>query len=170
MTNPPRKGNGKAIQWIRQHATYQGDDCVSWPFKGANGYGIFGYLGHPYYAHRFMCELTHGAPPAPEYEASHSCGNGHLGCTNPRHLSWKTPSQNQLDRRTHGNPNSWGGRGKVTLAQAAEIRALRGKKTQTEIAKMYGLTQPAVSFIQLGKRQTKETRWNRPLNPNGETP
>lgn len=161
MTNNPRKGKGAAVQWLRDHADYTGDDCLRWPFRsGTNGYGMFSYLGQAYYAHRFMCELANGPPPAPEYEASHSCGKGHLWCTNPRHLSWKTPSQNQLDRRAHGNPNSWAWRGKVTPEQVAQIRALRGKMIQAKIAKMFGLTQPAVSFIQLGKRWAKETpRW-----------
>src|SRR5437879_1542174 len=114
MSNPSTKGNGAAMAWIVAHVNYQGDDCLPWPFSRLNGYGRGGHNGTPFYANRMMCEKAHGPPPTPEHEAAHSCGNGPQGCTNPRHLSWKTPSANQLDRAEHGNPNSWGWRGKIT--------------------------------------------------------
>jgi hypothetical protein len=130
------KGNGKAIQWIRDHQDYEHKDwCLMWPFYRLRGYGSFGYLGKSYYAHRFMCELVHGKPPTPDHQAAHSCGNGHLGCVNPHHLSWKTQSENQLDCREHGTQakNKRGTRGKLTMAIADQIRALKGVKLQWQI-------------------------------------
>lgn len=125
------KGNGKTIQWIRDHQAYQHDDwCLMWPFSRTRGYGTFVYLGKGYYAHRFMCELVHGEPPTPAHQAAHSCGNGHLGCVNPKHLAWKTQSENQLDCREHGTQakTDTGNKGRLSLALADEIRALKGIK------------------------------------------
>lgn len=149
MSNPPNRGKGAAIRWIRDHAGYQGDDCLMWPFRGPNGYGVFGYLGKQYYAHRYMCELVKGPPPTPEHEAAHSCGRGQFGCVNPCHLSWKTPSDNQRDRRLHGTKSS-GGRGRLTDEQAAQIRALRGAMPQREIAAMFNTSRANVSLIMTG--------------------
>lgn len=146
MTNSPNKGRGAAIQWLRAHVGYRSDDCLTWPFGGCNGYGHLGWNGRQHYAHRLMCEFAHGPAPTPEHEAAHSCGRGQHKCVNPFHLSWKTPSDNQYDRRQHGT-KSGGGRGKITDDQAAQIRALRGVKPQREIAEMFGISRANVSLI-----------------------
>lgn len=144
-------GNGAAYRWLMEHVDYDGVGCLIWPFMLTNGYGQFGYLGERYYAHRYMCELVCGPPPTADHEAGHLCGRGHEGCVHPKHLSWKTPSENQRDRASHGTKNTWGQRGKLTLEQIDQIRALKGKKTQKEIAALFGISRSNVSFILLGK-------------------
>lgn len=151
------KGKGKAVTWLREHASYQGDDCLIWPFSLTNGYGTFSYLGETHYAHRFMCELIHGPAPSPEHEASHECGNGHCGCVHPKHVFWKTKSENQADRAKHGRKAN-GYQAKITLEQAAQIRALRGKHTQQELADMFGCSRANISLIQNTSARTKN-RW-----------
>jgi hypothetical protein len=143
-------GQGQAIKWIREHTNHEGVDCLWWPFsRQPTGYGHFGYLGDHYYAHRYMCELVNGPAPTPGHEASHTCGKGKAGCVHPKHLEWKTPSGNQLDRREHGTKNDawWGQRGKLTREQRLQIFALKGHKTQREIAKQFGVTFQNVSHI-----------------------
>ena len=135
-----------------------------WPFSTVRGYGRFGYLGKGYYAHRFMCELAHGTPPSEDHQAAHSCGNGHMGCVNPRHLAWKTKSENQFDCRDHGThaKTNAGNRGKLTMQMADEIRALKGIKLQWQIAEEYKISESAVSDIWLGRtwaRPSKITHW-----------
>lgn len=156
MTNriPPNKNKGDGIEFLRRHVMHDGDDCVMWPLyrEPRRGYGIIGYLGRTHKAHRLMCELAHGAPPFPGAEASHSCGNGHLGCVNPKHLSWKTRSENQQDRKKHGTA----GRGdirryKLTLQDVSEIRALLPTTTTQDIAERFGVTRSNIRQIQLGK-------------------
>lgn len=144
---PDTKGKGRAIKWLRAHIGYTGDDCLKWPFSTVDGYGNFGHLGQHCYAHRTMCELVNGPAPSPSHEAAHSCGNGNEGCVNPRHLSWKTKTGNQLDRVAHGNFKK---RTKLNETQAAEIRALKGKMPQREIARLYGISRPNVSLIHTG--------------------
>lgn len=146
MTNPPHKGQGAAIKWLRDHLHFSGDECLPWPFtRLKNGYGRFGYNAEHFYAHRYMCEMVHGPAPSPIHQASHSCGRGHDGCLNPRHISWKTPSGNQLDRRAHGTSKRCGR--KLTPIQRRQIVALKGQKTQREIAVMFGITFQNVSHI-----------------------
>jgi hypothetical protein len=148
------KGQGKCYQWLQDHLGYDGDYCLIWPFyRNPNGYGQLGYLGEDHWAHRFMCELANGPPPTPEHEAAHSCGNGKGGCAHPKHLSWKTKTENLLDCREHGTHSRHfdGNRGRLTDDQVAGIRALKGKKTQVEIAFTFGVSEPTVRDIFLGR-------------------
>lgn len=142
-----RKGKGAAIAWLREHVTYQGDDCLTWPFSVNRGYGHFGFEGRLHKAHRFMCELMHGPAPSAQHHAAHECGRGHLGCVNPRHLSWKTSSENAIDRRLHGAPE--GSKGQIpalTNEQVAEIRALKGRLSQVKIAQKFGVSRGCVEY------------------------
>lgn len=153
MPRKPRstKGQGRGIAWLIAHKDHAGEECLKWPFGGANGYGTHGHNGKLCYAHRTMCELVHGAAPSPTHEASHSCGLGHLGCVNPKHITWKTPSENQRDRAKHGT-KATGPFGKINDEIAQRIRELRGVKTQQEIGLMFGISRAAVSLIQNGNR------------------
>lgn len=146
--------------WIVSHVSYAGDDCLKWPFGGTNGYGVLKFQGEMVYAHRLMCDLVHGPSPSPEHQASHSCGNGHLGCVNPRHLSWKTASENQQDRIAHGRAgNGW--LGKITQKEADEIRSLKGKVTQKRLAEIYGITRSSISAIHTGNAWTGPNKYTR---------
>lgn len=149
--SPVTRGHGKGIRLLREIAIYTGDDCVIWPYSRTRGYGTFGFDGKIHYAHRFMCELVNGPAPA-GHEAAHSCGNGHRGCITPKHLSWKTPVENQADRKVHGTAKKPGSaRYKLTAEQVAEIRALKGTKTHAEIAAVYGCTRENIGAILRGK-------------------
>lgn len=155
--SPANKGKGAAIQWLKDRAAYSGDKCLIWPFSTTRGYGRFGHNGKGHYAHRYMCALMHGNAPTPDHQAAHSCGNGHKGCVHPQHLSWKTQSENQLDRRQHGTTrrNIRGRPGSLTLAQVEQIRALASTKTQDEIAAMFDTVRGNVQLILAGKTKTR---------------
>lgn len=148
-----KRGEGQGIKWLREHVSYRGDDCLPWPLSkdGRVGRGRVGWNGKHYWAHRLMCVLAHGEPPTPKHQTAHSCGKGHEGCVNPRHLSWQTNSENQLDRYRkhggkHGNPN--GQRGRVTREQIDRMRALKGKRTQVAIAVDEGVSLGTVQYYQ----------------------
>ena len=149
------KGQSYVKDWINAHVAYAGDDCLIWPFsKNWNGYGHVGAGGGKIvYAHRMMCSLAHGEPPTPKHQAAHSCNNGHGGCVNPRHITWKTNRENMFDRRAAGTitKRRWNRYGLVTIDQCAEIAALKGKMNQREIAARFGISPQHVSTIQLGR-------------------
>lgn len=160
VTENNQPGQGKGIAFLRALLDSAPPTCVTWPMSRdpSNGYGRLGVNGKNYWAHRLMCELAKGPAPSAGHEATHSCGNGKLGCVNPRHLDWGTRSRNQLDRRFHGT-KARGGRGvrrKLTPEKVAEIRALKGLKTQREIAAKFGVSDATIRDIYSGKS------WKRP--------
>ena len=98
-----RAPNGAAVAWIFEHLSFSGDECLIWPFRrGETGYGRVRWEGKQRNVSRIVCGLVNGEPPSPEHQAAHSCGNGRGGCANPKHLTWKTPQENQADRLVHG--------------------------------------------------------------------
>lgn len=155
MTDIPLYRKGKAYRWLAAHVGYESDDCLVWPFHTRwNGYGGVKYAGKIGYPHRLMCIWTHGEPPSPEFQAAHSCGNGSKGCVNPRHLSWKSPQANMLERRQHGTAyrkQHWSKKEpKTTPEQVIAIRELKGKLNQRVIAKLFDTSYQNVSVIQRG--------------------
>lgn len=89
--------------------SYEGGDCIDWPYaKIPAGYGQVWFEGKLELVTRLLCRIKNGPPPGEGYDAAHSCGNGHLGCSNHNHLSWKTRKENVADMKRHGTDNHWG--------------------------------------------------------------
>lgn len=158
MAAPHNKGKGHGIKWVRDHISYTGDDCLIWPWSKRRGYAVVCMDGKQPFVSRLMCEIIYGPPPTPKHEAAHSCGHGHLGCANPKHVSWKTRTDNQRDRRAHGTAGKAGSshlRFKLTLEQVAEIRALEGTASMEALGARFGVT-PA-NIAKILKRKTWRT-------------
>lgn len=146
-----------AIDWLHKHSTHSGDECLPWPFAiGADGYGRVHTpkTGSLTTASRLMCIFAHGEPPSPRHEAAHKCGKGNEACTNPEHIYWATPTENQGDRVLHATSNrgerQW--KAKLTAADVIEIRRLLGSITQTEIAKRFNVDISHISDIKRRKK------------------
>ena len=150
-----RRGKGRGAQWIFDHVGYRGDDCLKWPFSIDKrvGRGTLGYMGRIMWAHRFMCELAHGLPPTGKPQASHNCGNGHLGCVNPRHLEWKSNQENCVDKSLHGRAQGRAGKKELKPAEIAEIKSLKGTMTQMAIADRFGVSLSCVQYHLHGKER-----------------
>lgn len=127
---------------------YTGTDCLLWPF---NHY--IRINGRSRIIFRVVCERTRGSAPSPRHHAAHSCGNGHLMCVNPHHLSWKTPRQNEADKLIHGTRV----RGeklhlsKLTEREVLEIKSRLGREKQRDIACSFNISESVVSQIKKGK-------------------
>lgn len=136
--------------WLHQHVRHEGSDCLEWPFSmNTDGYGRFKKNQKAFAAHRTMCELAHGAPPFAGAVAAHSCGVSK--CVNPNHIRWATPKENTADKLIHGTA-SIGERSsfaKLTAAQVIQIR--NDPRSQSTIAREYGVQQAAISKIKLGR-------------------
>ena len=149
------KREGRGLLFLRNLLISAPPDCVIWPMfrDKSNGYGRLGVDGEIPWAHRYMCELAHGPAPGPGYEATHSCGNGHGGCVNPRHLSWGTRTRNQLDRRFHGTKSrgGWQHRPKLTPVDVIQIRKYDGPLTQARLAQIFGVTDATIRDVRSGK-------------------
>lgn len=144
------KGKGNGIAFLRAHLGHQGDGCVIWPMSVVRGYGMLGYNGGKFKAHRLMCTMVHGEPPE-GYEAAHECGNS--ACVNPKHLTWKTHADNQQDIIRHGRNKLHGCRWtpRLTPAQAAEIRRLKDVKSQDVLAAEFGVRRETIRAIHQGR-------------------
>lgn len=130
--------------------TYQNDDCLIWPFhRDAYGYGKVTKDGRLHSVHRLLCEIINGPPPGPKDEAAHNCGNGAMGCCNPKHVRWDSRTGNQFDRIEHGTSNRGSNHGlsKLDEDSVKQILALRGSKSQSKIAAQFGVSQPAINAI-----------------------
>ncbi len=131
---------------------FTSDVCLRWPF-GTNsaGYGHFTVSGRWVLAHRVVCERANG-PSQPSQEAAHSCGNGHEGCVNPRHLSWKSRSGNAADMVRQGR--SLRGRkhpGSKLTEDAVRFILNNPGLRPCDIGPMFGVSPSAVSQVRRGK-------------------
>lgn len=153
----PTKGDahqGEGLRWINDHAAYAGDDCIAWPFgKKSRRYGAVKFRGAMRTASRVMCIIAHGDPPYAEMQAAHSCGNGHLLCMNPRHLSWKTSKDNYQDAVNHGSSTRGErvGSAKLTELEVRKIKAIGRSIPQAAVAEMFGVDRTCISLILRGK-------------------
>ena len=142
---------GTAQNWIKENLTPETEGCIFWPFgRFADGYGAVELGGKKQRVHRYICAAVHGAPPPGKIDAAHSCGNGHLGCVNSRHLRWATRRENIADAVSHG---SWpmgerGSQAKLTNEQAALILSLRGSgRLQKDVAREFGVSRELIGRI-----------------------
>ena len=144
----------KPLDFVRHAIAFEGDDCLIWPFyRMRDGRPQVRFQRRTQYVSNIVCLLAHGPQPA-KHETAHVCGNGHLGCVNPKHLYWATREQNMADRVRHGGGNGRerNGNAKLTERDVEEMRSLKGKLTQRQIADRFGIRQPAVSRILSGAR------------------
>lgn len=130
------------------------DECINWPFsRNAKGYGRHRVNGRRVAAHKVVCEMVNGPQPTKDHVCAHSCGKGHLGCVNPRHLRWATHKENHADRIKHGTSprGENNGNAKMTEATVRKVKAMLGKATQHQIAEALGVSRSAVRDIKVGK-------------------
>ena len=141
----PNKGH--ILHWLKGISLLEVDFCIPWAFsKYPTGYGQFKYKNIRG-AHRVMCVVAHGKPPTLKHEAAHACGR--RDCVNPRHISWKTPSDNRKDKLLH-NTHVRGERNhkaKLTEADVRYIKRMRGIITGRALAERYGVTPALISRI-----------------------
>ena len=143
------ENRGKPLKFFNSALSYRGDDCLIWPYAKSHGYGMMRRDSKYRAVHRLVCESIHGAAPSPKHQAAHSCGNGNLGCINPRHLRWATRIENAADTIIHGTHNR-GERcanAKLSSHDVIEIRAMAGTMTHKEISKMFGVGRQTVTDI-----------------------
>lgn len=118
-------GKKDGEDFLRKTLTVFTDECIAWPYsKNNKGYGCLTFQGKKTVASRVMCRIAHGEPENSSYQAAHSCGNGHLGCVNHRHLSWKTAKDNYQDAVKHGTTNL-GERNGFSKLKDDDIREIR---------------------------------------------
>lgn len=130
------------------------DECIIWPYgKTGKGYAAMNVDGRQKDVHRVACEDANGPPPTPEHEAAHTCGKGHMGCVNPKHLRWASRKENMADQYLHGTRMKGvsSGTAKLTEQDVRVIRDLKGRVPNSRIARTYGVDISHVRNIHSGK-------------------
>jgi len=144
------------IQWMLDNATYEGDGCLRWPFACYNnGYGsVYDFDGRHTVASRLMCRIVHGEPPHVDWDCAHTCGNGHLGCVNPNHLTWKTRTDNHADKIEHGTHDRGekSNNAKLTESDVRYIRSVKGEVSLLVLSEQFGVSFQNISDIQRYRR------------------
>ena len=81
------------------------DDCWLWrEGLDRDGYGLFGFEGKQWRAHRYMKHITDGLDPNLPV-VMHTCDNP--SCVNPDHLVNGTVQENNLDKHLKGRNRGW---------------------------------------------------------------
>ena len=145
---------GSTLAFVNSILNTTRTDCIAWPFSRDGGYGQMGYQGKRCWAHRVVCELAHGNPTSERPQVAHSCGNGSVGCVNPRHLRWASSVENHQDMVSHGrstrgerNPMA-----RLTPHQVLEIRKRSALgETVRKIAEDFPVTVPGVHAVVAGR-------------------
>lgn len=145
---------GKTLKFLESAVQHEGDECLIWPFARTNGkYGTIFLNGSRRLVHREVLIRTQGEPPFTKADARHLCGNGHLGCVNPKHLAWGTRRENMMDRVEHGTSSRGRNNGMAKLSEVDVIdirRCLARGESQMSIAKKFGVSQATVTKINTG--------------------
>lgn len=120
-------------------------------YLSEEGYYKLGLRGNGYsrqeYIHRLVAGAFHG--PCPEgYLTRHLDGNKLNN--HPANVIWGTPQENAEDNAKHGGQTRGEGHHKAKLTDAQVLEIYHSPKTQTQLAKEYGISQPSVSFIKRG--------------------
>ena len=156
--------NGDTLKFIEIAKTYVEEDCLLWPYSRLpNGYAVIRIENKLFYVSRIICEQVNGTPLTEKHEAAHSCGNGHLGCVNPKHLRWATHKENMRDKIKHRTskrglecPESRGecnGNSKLTSNDVLLIR--KSGDTGIFIAKRFDVSKSLIYAI----RHNKLWKW-----------
>lgn len=146
-----KTSRGEPRKWLERHASFQGDECLEWPFvKFRGGYGSLLVGGARTTAHRFMCVLAHGDPPSDTMQAAHSCNN--RACCNPRHLRWATVKENHADKLVHGTHARGENNTRARITRAQVLAILRDLKIHpaSEVARRHKVSRSTVTSIQHG--------------------
>lgn len=123
---------------------HPGGDCWLWDgAKTRDGYGMLKRQGYMGYAHRYYFEQLLGPIPAGK-QLDHLCGI--RSCCNPAHLQPVTAAENVRRSRV----------AKLNTEKVKAIRDMWGRKDelglrQKDIGKIFGVTQPQISYIVNGK-------------------
>lgn len=151
IEKPRTASRGETWDFIQYLLGLETKECVLWPFGQSHGRGRVWRRDSRKAddAHAVVCELAHGPRPFPEAEAAHSCGV--KLCANKAHLSWKTTSQNQMDRVAHGTSNRGEKHGNSRITEAQAWRAKYGGGSDAEAAREIGCSRENVSHIRAGR-------------------
>jgi len=141
--------------WLRVDCGKGSDACWNWMgAHGKSGYGHVRWDGRVQYAHRIAYILTHN--DLADLCVLHRCDN--RSCCNPAHLFKGTYSDNNRDKKAKGRAVGLSGElNPAAVLDWSRVRDIRrlyatGCYRQTELARMFGVTQANIFLIVSNKK------------------
>jgi len=161
----PHKGRtpvGVPYEYMLKTLNSETEECFVWPFANdGKGYGIIVKNGKNEYVHRIVCEETNGPAPEGKPLVRHICGNGNLGCFNPKHLCWSDQKENIADVLIHGTSNRGERHGMHKLSKEEALFIYNSKESRKKLASDFNVTTTNIHCIQKGKSWIWLTGHNR---------
>ena len=151
MVREFNKTNKELLDWITSAPQIRVNletKCLEWRGRrDKDGYGLTNYKRKTVKAHRLIWFLTYGYMP--KNMILHSCDNP--CCINIKHLR-EGSAQDNVDDMVKRNRQAKGtnhGRAKLDEKEVIAIKELsiRGKHTQAEIGKIFGVVQQTITKI-----------------------
>lgn len=141
---------GATKRFVSEAFAMETDDCIIWPYGlHPKGYPTAQDKNGVYKPHRRICEMANGPAPSAKHHAAHSCGT--RNCINKRHLSWKTPKENEADKHIHGRAGYLQNREKRRKLSGDDVRVIRQRSAAGEaafsISRDYPITHRAIAKI-----------------------
>lgn len=149
---PKKRIMSRTLRQRFEEKFYITPGCWIWTAKrNDDGYGKILFDGKSVGAHRVSHEIYIGPIPGGMY-VLHKCDQPR--CVNPDHLRIGTHADNMADKvaRNRNARNCGEKAGNSKLTEAKILAILSDRRTQTEIAKYYGVTQAQISRIK--RRET----------------
>ena len=124
------------------------DDCVVWPYgKYTSGYGSIGGT----YAHRVAYELHNETTIPRGAEVRHTCGKGHLGCFNPKHLIIGSHADNMRDAVDHGTMRRGVEHPQSKLTESDVLEIVADPRGDRQVAEAYNVNGSTIWAIRNGR-------------------
>lgn len=148
--------HGDPLRFINDIALpYSGEECLIWPFvRSSDGYARVRIPGRSNVASRYICELIHGEAPSENHEAAFLCANGRGGCVNPRHLAWRSRTEN-IQIKVAESRSARGAqmpKAKLSEQEVREIRRAFPSTTISDLASAYRVSRATIYDIIKGRK------------------
>lgn len=148
---------GEPFAYLMEKIKTESDDCLLWPYaRSQDGPGFVSVDGKHRCVHQVVCEIVNG-PRGDNQVTRHLCGNGHLGCFNPKHLAWGTQKENLEDRKTHGTLYFAGTDAAKKLDRNEVLEVYNSKDSVKVISEKYNVTRQTIHRIKNGIVHAKIT-------------
>lgn len=136
-------------QYLAENSVPHESGCILWTGAiGGTGYGVGQIAGRLIASHRLAYEVRHGEIPKGMH-VCHACDV--RACINPDHLFVGTHQDNMQDKVSKARQSRGEVHGMAKIYEEQALFILKSGMSNSELAKMFGITRDHVAIIKSGK-------------------